>query len=287
MGSAYLAISVVTVLWATNFTVGKIGTEQIDPAFIASIRVVVTGLVFYSLLSPDERKLRPSDWKAILPLSLTGIATNHICFAWGIKNTTPSHSAIIHALVPVFVAVVAFFVIKERLGGRAVFGLVLAVAGALVVVVGGAENEAQKTLWGDVITTLGVTSFSIYTVYGRKALRSMGSFRAVALAFIVAVPFMLPVLVWGTVNQPSWQAVDWKGWAALAYMLVFANMVCYRLHIFALTKLTAGRVAAFTDLQPAIGIGVAVLAGRDQVTGSLLAGAAVALIGVVLVQFRR
>ena len=53
------------------------------------------------------------------------------------------------------------------------------------------------------------------------------------------------------------------------------------------TVLVAGQTAAFVDLQPAIGIGIAVLFHVDVVTPHLLAGAAVALAGVVLVQLRR
>ena len=46
MGRAYAAISIVTVLWATNFTVAKIGTREFDPFFIASFRVFVTSTIF-------------------------------------------------------------------------------------------------------------------------------------------------------------------------------------------------------------------------------------------------
>ena len=52
-------------------------------------------------------------------------------------------------------------------------------------------------------------------------------------------------------------------------------------------KLDTGMLAAFVDLQPAIGISVAVLFHMDVITPNLLAGAAVALAGVVLVQLRR
>jgi drug/metabolite transporter (DMT)-like permease len=286
MGRAYAAIGIVTVLWATNFTVGKIGTREIDPFFIASCRIVVSGIVFWALLSPEDRRIRASDLRAILPLAITGMAVNQICFACGIQRTTPSHSAIIHALIPVVVSVVAWIVIRERLGAGGVFGMALAVAGALVVVLGAKTSEFAGTIWGDLLTAVGITAFSIYTVLGRRLLHTMGSFRVLALAFVLAAPLMAPLMVWSAARQ-DWAAVTWKGWGALAYMLVCANMISYGLHIFALSRLRAGQVAAFTDLQPAIGIGVAVLAGEDVVSATLVAGAALALAGVVLVQIRR
>lgn len=285
MARAYLAISVVTVLWAGNFTAAKIAVAEIDPWFIASFRIVVTGVVFWLLLPPGQRSVSREDVRAVLPLALTGISVNHVCFAAGMRITTPSHSAVIHALIPVFVALIAWLMLGERLGGRGLAGMAVAVGGALVVVLGAPGDELRGQLLGDLITAVGIVSFSYYTVQGRRVLQRMDSMRAVALGFLVASPFMLPVLGWTAFRQ-DWGAVTWKGWTALFYMQLFASLVCYRFHIYALRHLTAGRVAAFTTLQPAIGILVALAAGVDRVTPSLALGAALALVGVVVVQLK-
>lgn len=286
MGRAYAAISIVTVLWAANFTVAKFATREFDPFFIAAFRVFVTSAIFYACLSREQRKFTRADFKAIVPLSLTGILGNHVFFASGIKYTTPSHSAVIHALLPVFVGVVAFFILRERLGPLAFLGMALAVAGALIVVLRSSTAEMRGALFGDALTAAGILAFSFYIVLGRRLVARMDSFRAVAFAFVFALPFMVPILAIGLMKQ-DWGLVTWKGIAALGYMLVFANIIAYILHLFALTRLTAGQVAAFVDLQPAIGISIAVLFNMDVLTPHLLIGAAVALAGVVLVQLRR
>lgn len=286
MGRAYLAISLVTLLWAGNFTAAKIGTSQLDPFFIAGVRVLATAAVYFLMLPPEQRRIRPGDLKLVLPLSLTGISINHLCFAAGIKITTPSHSAIIHALIPVFVSIAAWFMLRERLSRVGVAGMLLAVAGALVVVLGATGEELRKSIWGDVLTTVGITAFTFYTVFGRRAIEGMGSLRVVTLGFLFAVPLMAPFLAWGAVRT-DWSRVTGEGWAALAYMFVCANLIAYRCHIFALEHLKAGQVAAFTTLQPAIGISIAVLAGKDVLSSTLVAGSILALGGVVLVQLRR
>src|SRR5436190_15959693 len=276
MGRAYVAIGITTLLWAINFKVGKIGTAEIDPFFIASFRIIVTGAFFYSLLKPEDRKLRKTDWKDVWPLALTGIAMNHVCFASGIKLTLPSHSAVIHALIPGFVAIVAWIVLRETLTPLQMLGIIVALAGTLTVVLGVPRAEFSGTIWGDLITMGGISAFSIYTVFGRRVMSEMGSRRAVTLAFLFAAPVMVPLLVFGAMRV-DWVHVTWRGWAALAYMLIFANMVCYLLHSYALARLKAGQVAAFTNLQPAIAIGIAAATG-DKARPSLLIGAAIALL---------
>jgi drug/metabolite transporter (DMT)-like permease len=287
MGRAYIAIGITTFLWAGNFTAAKIGTSQLDPWFITAVRIVATALVYWLLLPAEQRRFTREEVRAVLPLALGGIALNHACFAAGIKITTPSHSAVIHALIPVFVGIAAWLILHERFGPAGILGMLLAVAGALVVVLGATRAE-NRGLWvGDALTTVGILAFSLYTVRGRLLLRTMDSVRAVTLCFVVAAPFMIPVLAWSACARQDWSVVTWKGWTSLAYMFVCANLVCYRLHIYALRHLKAGQVAAFTTLQPAIGIGVAVAAGVDRLTPSLAVGAALALAGTVLVQLRK
>jgi drug/metabolite transporter (DMT)-like permease len=111
----------------------------------------------------------------------------------------------------------------------------------------------------------------------------MSSRRAMALAFLLGAPFMLPALGVGCLRQ-DWGSVTASGWGGLGFMIVFATLVCYPLHLFALARLTAGQVAVFTDLVPAIATAVAVLAGYDRLTWPLVAGGLVTLVGVALVQ---
>ena len=135
MGRAYVAISIVTIHRALKITVGKIGTAEIDPFFIASFRIIVTGVVFYAFLPAEDRKIRAGDWKAILPLAVTGIAANHVCFASGIKLTTPSHSAVIHAAS----------ITPESPGTHATFSRRIGSARALGIAAGGVSRAVDRS----------------------------------------------------------------------------------------------------------------------------------------------
>ncbi len=286
MAKALLAMAVVTLLWAVNFTAGRIATRELDPLLVAALRVLVSAGVLYGALPRADRRLPADGRMLLLGLALTGIVVNHVCFAAGIRLTSPSHASVIHALIPVFVGVFAWALLRERLGPLAIAGMAIAVAGAVVVVAGGTRDDRRATIEGDLLIVAGVTAFSVYMVLGRRIVERMGSRRALALAFAFGTPFMLPVLVAGCLRQ-DWSAPTWRGWCALAYMIVAANLVCYSLHLFALTRLKAGQVAAFVDLQPALAVLVAVVAGEDDIHAVVAAGGLLALLGVALVQVRR
>lgn len=283
-----LAMALVTLLWGANFTAAKIGVgpEGFNPYLVASVRIFFAAIVFYFLLPSSRRKLELSDVRAIFPLALTGIAVNQTCFAIGIQLTTPSHSAIICTFIPIFVLILARFVIGENFSSSTVFGMLLAVAGAMIVVLGSLKEDSTGILLGDLISFLGTIAFALYTVLGRRVVVAMERDRVVTYAFVLSIPFMIPFFIWGCLRQ-DWHSVTWKGWGALAYIIVGATLLCYSLHFYALSILGAGQVAIFTDLQPVIATAIAVLIGLDRITEHFLWGGGLALAGVVLVQWRR
>jgi drug/metabolite transporter (DMT)-like permease len=74
------------------------------------------------------------------------------------------------------------------------------------------------------------------------------------------------------------------GWASLVYMAAFPSVVSYLIYYWALTHVTASRVAAFSYLQPLLAtlLGVALL--DEKVTGWLIAGGALVLAGVFVTE---
>ncbi len=284
MGRALLAIIVTTVLWSFNFTAAKWATVEINPPMIASLRVFATAALFAALLPRGHWRLAREGWRALLAMAVLGIAINQICFVAGMKLTTPSHSAVIHAMMPAYVILLAWPMCGEKPRAGAVAGMVAAVAGAVVVELGTPRAELAGTIAGDIVTTIGAVAFSFYIVLGRRLSPGLTSFQGVTFTFVLAVPFMIPPFVFGALHQ-DWGAVTGKGWGSLAYMIVFATIVCYVLHLYALSKLGAAQVSIFTDLQPALASAIAVLAGVDRITLPLVVGGLLALVGVALVQF--
>jgi len=290
-GLGLLAACVITLLWSGNFVAGKYATDPVtglSPLLIASIRIFSAAAFFPFLLgSADRRDLkRPALWKEILPLGLAGIVANQFFFAEGIKLTSPSHSALVHALIPVFVLLIGWVFLGERTRPLKLLGVLLAIAGASYVAVTMTPDERGRTLRGDILTLAGAVSFAAYIVLGRRVLQRMGSMKAVTAAFLVSVPFSIPFFAYGAWNQ-NWRAVNGPAWWSLAYMIVAATFICYTLHMYALSKIGPLRIAIFTNLQPILGTLIAEGFGKDKLTPAFAACAVVVIAGVAMVQFTR
>jgi drug/metabolite transporter (DMT)-like permease len=286
-----LAALVITLLWSGNFVAGKYATDDasgLDPLLIASIRIFAAAAFFPLLLNATQRRVlkQPSTWRAVLVLALAGIVANQFFFAAGIRLTSPSHSALVHALIPVIVLLIGWVFLRERTGRLKLAGVLLAIAGASYVAMTMSPDERGRTLRGDLLTLAGAVSFAVYIVVGRRVLERLDSLTTVTAAFIVSVPFSIPFFGWAAVRQ-NWGAVSPEAWIALGYMIVAATFICYTLHMYALSKIGPLRIAIFTNLQPILGTVIAEGFGKDKLTPEFAACAVVVIAGVALVQFTR
>jgi drug/metabolite transporter (DMT)-like permease len=84
--------------------------------------------------------------RVLWAIAVTGVLCTAVAFsiqAWAQQFTPPTHTALIFALEPVFAWVTSYFVLRERLGGRAAVGAVLILGGILLSELKGSVVEAQ------------------------------------------------------------------------------------------------------------------------------------------------
>jgi drug/metabolite transporter (DMT)-like permease len=214
---------------------------------------------------------------------MTGILMNQLYFIIGISHTTPGHSAVMMAMIHIFVALLSMTLHGERISIAGWFGVLMGGAGAVGVVLSTGRTEQSATMFGDVITLCATLGFSLYTVLGRNLVREYGARMITTGAYVGTLPIAPFVLLYG-ISRQDWSLITWKGLAALAYILVFTTVVCYILYYWALARLRAVQVAIFVDIQPFLGTSISLLLGMETVGGMFILSGLAAMSGVLLVQ---
>ena len=270
-------------LWGLNYSFAKIAVQQIDPFAVALVRVLVSTPLLFIALSRTRLDISIADLKTALPLGLSGVLANQIFFITGIRHTTPSHSSLVVALLPIVVVLLANFMLGERLTPLKLAGMGIALAGVMVISLKDGLTFSRDTLTGDLLTFCGVCAFGYYTVAGKSIVPRMGALRATALSFltggILMVPLTLPALA-----RQDWASLDARGWIALAYVVLIATFVCYLLYYAALSRLESGKVAAFMYLQPVVAGLTSYLLLGETLHGHFILGGAAVLTGVFLAE---
>ncbi|MBB09179.1 MAG: hypothetical protein CMN03_13135 [Roseibacillus sp.] len=100
------------------------------------IATIVLSVVGSLCLSPRRVFMgfaRRDIWKIMIPMSFLGPFMGTMFWTAGFKYTTAGRAAIYNQLSTVFIVILAMFFLRERLTGRKVLGVILAVGGAIVV----------------------------------------------------------------------------------------------------------------------------------------------------------
>ena len=284
LSSAHGAAIGAMFLWGLNYSFAKMAVESIDPLAVAMIRILVaTPLFFLALSRGGKVRFTLGDLKTALPLGLSGVLANQVFFITGIRRTTPAHSSLVVALLPIVVLVLANFILGERLTSMKLAGMSVALAGIILISLRDGWTFSRETMAGDLLTFCGVCAFAYYTVAGKGVIPRMGVMRTTALSFLTGGVAMVPLVLPATLRQ-DWGSVTPRAWAGLAYVVLVGTSLCYFLYYWALSRVESGKVAAFMYLQPVIaGITSYLLLG-ETLRGHFILGGLAVLAGVFLAE---
>lgn len=284
--AAVVGALVAVSIWGASFAATKRLLAEVSPGTVLLTRTVLAtllvagGLAFRGRL----RSFPARDWPRLVVLSLLGLVLTQLLQAYALERSTSANTAWLVALGPLVTALLAAWLLGERLGGR-VAGLVLAFGGALLVVSGGLSLGAALRLpstRGDALTLLSTGTWALYTVYGRGF--AAGRHPPLVTSHLLGVASLLYVPAF--VLESGWRelaGLSTTGWLCLAYLGLGCSGLAFMLYGAALEHLEASQVAAFIYLEPLIAQALAVTLMGEPLTAAVLAGGAAILAGVYLV----
>jgi drug/metabolite transporter (DMT)-like permease len=273
------------VLWGINFSVAKRVLQELDPLAVAAARAFTGVVVFLVLLLAVEggRGLSLDRVRRAAPLGLLGVFANQLLFIEGLKRTTAAHSAVLIALLPLYVLVLAAATRQERITLAKALGIAIAFGGVVLVASDHGLGPGSGTLLGDLITMAGGLAFAAYTVAGRPVVRDLGPLATTSLAFLGGGSAVL-LVTWPVALRAPWGALSPSGWAGLAFVVLGATVLAYLLYYLALDRLEPSKVAAFMYLQPVIAALVAYAVAGEALTSRFAAGGTLILTGVLVAE---
>ena len=278
-----LLLSAVSI-WALNYSVVKIGLTEIDPLAFPVVRFGVGGLILLGVLKWLEGSIgfRRADVRLLLVASVLGITLSQISFVLALTNTTASDTALLAATSPILTTLLATAVGLERMNRRHWVAAVVGLAGAILIVVGGASaRHLGQSLLGDVLALGNVVGASASALPIMPLLRRYSPLRILTwqmlLGTAMLVPFALPSLL-----TQDYTAITNTGWASLGYAVIFSGIVTNLLYFTAIGRVGASRAAMYQYVQSFLAVVFAVVLLSEPVRALQLLGGVVVVGSVVL-----
>ncbi|ANC90765.1 EamA/RhaT family transporter [Azospirillum humicireducens] len=223
---------------------------------------------------------RPSSLADYGRLSMAGLCFAGDLAVWhtSIRYTSVANATLLANFAPLFVAPVAWFLFKERITGRFVLGMLLALGGAIVLM-GQSFQLSPEHLFGDALGLLTAVFYGGYILSVGHLRAEFSTATIMTWSGAITAAVLLPLGLYGGEAMLPGSAA---GWLVLIGLALFSHAGGQSLIAYALAHLPASFSSVSLLLQPAA---AAILAWilLDEPLGTLQAvGAAVILMGILL-----
>ncbi|UCD46120.1 MAG: DMT family transporter [Candidatus Bathyarchaeota archaeon] len=146
------------------------------PLAIATYRLVFATLILlpFYINSGGPGRLLGAPRKDLLSLVGVGVVLALHFASWitSLSFTSVASSVIFVHVDPIFVAAVAHFVFKERVGRETLPGIVVAFIGATIIAFGD-SGMGELNLYGDALALVGAVMLGLYILSGRRLRQSL------------------------------------------------------------------------------------------------------------------
>ncbi len=270
----------VMAIWGGSIPVSKLGVTQFPPLTLALLRFAIAAALLWPLWRV-RGAVATVAWRDAFVLGLLGVALYYVGFYEGLRLTTATRAAVLQAAVPAVTAVLARVISGERQSRAVIAGIVLSIAGVLVVIGGGVRAHVPASaLLGDLLVLASVFAWSLYTVVAKRH-ASVDAIELTTKTAIAGAFLLLPAA-----------AIEWLaglraaptpgGWAALLYLGVVSSALAYAWYGRALRALGAAQVANYINLLPVVAVAAAAVLLGERPDRASLAGGVLVLAGVAL-----
>ncbi len=263
--NGYLSILAAIFLFSTVEVAAKYiqklyGPGEIDHWQLAFLRFLFAGIFLLIVLAARgnlravPRMLR-RDPLPMLLLGVLGIYVTFTLYYWGLEQTRASTTAVIFCINPVFTAVLAYPLLKEKVRWQVWVGVLLGLAGAFLAITGMDFQDlpVRTELGGGLAVLAAALSWSLYTVVGKKYSEKYGetpvSFTSIVIGTLL---FLVTLLARGEMNK----FLDFHPvtWLICLYIGVFTVGIAYLFYFGGLKKVPAASGSSLFFLKPSLAV---------------------------------
>lgn len=291
----YLGISLAilaVVIWSGNFIVSRGVSAKIGPVSLAFYRwmtatVIITPIAWKKFTI--ERSLVRKNITYLFWASLTGIALFNTCVYIAGHYTTAINLALIGTTSsPIFATVLAVFFLKEKPGIFRLAGILICVAGILLLLSKGSWQTLVNFRFstGDLWTLAGAFSFAVYNILVRKKTAALSPLNFLFVIFSMGAAMLLPFYLYELVSSPPTQW-SWSLAGVILYLGAGTSVIAFLCWNIALHKLGAGRTVLFGNLIPIFSTLEAVWLLDEQITQVHVVSGVIVIAGLVLANTTR
>ncbi|TXR46649.1 DMT family transporter [Phyllobacterium endophyticum] len=288
--SVAVAYSVGVFCWLLSagvYIAAKWVVPEMPPWALCFWRVLIAWAILLPIVHGHFNAMAGLVRARFLELLLVGGIGLAICQGLvfvGLKYADATTAGIIMALIPIVTMILARFILGEPMGVWQVIGSIIAFVGIVVIIVKGSPAALLRLDInpGELWIVAGAFCFGLYAVLLRRAKFDLERLPLLVVLLGAAALTALPFYLWELASEDRF-ALDASGLIALAYVAVPGGALMYYLFNWSIEALGAARAGVLLYLQTIFTAVLAYLILGERLQSYHLEGAAIIVVGLLLV----
>jgi drug/metabolite transporter (DMT)-like permease len=272
------------LIWGSTWMFIKIGVSVIPPITFAGIRFLIATIVLLAVVFLRKLPLPQSraDWTLLLITGILSFTLNYGLLFWGEARTTSGLAAILQTIIPVFGLLLAhYYLPNEQLTWAKVTGVLLGIAGVVIIFVTQLHGESPAAFAGSVAIVVG----AFCVAWSNVIIKARGTHMhpAVLAAGQMGCGFV-PLLIAGWTIEGNPFEFHWTGAAVISlfYLALVGSCCAFLLFYWLLRRVEVTKTMLISLVTPAIAVLLGLWWLQEQITWYIVAGGICIMAGILL-----
>jgi drug/metabolite transporter (DMT)-like permease len=262
--------------------------HPVDAATLLTLRMLYSAPFFCAMAWWATRygegvPMQRADWIRLAWLGFIGYYLASLFDFMGLQYITASLERLVLFLYPTIVVLLSAMLLRKAITARIVAALLLSYAGIALVVAHdlAVTGDRAATLAGSGLVFASAVLYAVYLVQAGSSINRLGSLRFISWAMLASTVFIVTQFA---LTRP-WSALDVPAGvhAIVLVMAIFSTVLPTWLIAESIRRMGANSASLVGALGPVFTIGFGAMILGEPVHGVQLVGAALVLIGVMLV----
>lgn len=271
-----------TFLWALCFPLIEFSHRSIPPLLFAALRAFIAGtlLAIPIIIFRWRELIKFSLWRdsLLIGLSYTALGYGGMFLADG--HVGPGVATVITNTRVIIAAILAYFILSERVSRNTVIGLTLGFLGIILIASSSFFNQSQNDVFGVGVLLLGAAGIAIGNILIKRLSPQHNVLVLTTSQFFVgAIALLLLSFVFEKPQPISWH----PELSASVVLLSLGTAISESLWIYLLKQVDLTVLNTFTFLTPAFAVGMGVGFFQERLSLTDVLGMTTILLGLYFI----
>jgi drug/metabolite transporter (DMT)-like permease len=272
----WLLFAGLALTMGSSFFLIAVGIEAFPPALVALLRLAF-GAVALAPIPAARRPVQRRDRPRIALLGLVWMGAPLVLFPMAEQRVASSVAGMVNAAVPLFAAAVAAVLLRRAPGPMQRAGLAVGLVGVVLLSAGSGTSGTHVT--GIALLVAAVACYGVAVNLAVPLQQRYGGLPVILRAEIAGGTIVAPLAL---ADLPS-AGFSWTALAAVAALGALGTGLAFAAMATLVGRVGATRGSAATYLFPVVALALGAGVLGEPVHGPALAGAALVLVGALLV----